>query len=247
MKPTNEIAPSSEQPASASEKPDARGDLGLGSQTLADVKQTLMPGKNLDRSSDADPQANYPKTFEGKRQEFADNFGKLGGLYGDSVEDPKGERFARFQQRMENVYLYDRQTTLDMGKLGAEMSDHKHSPDKAGQPDNGKPYAEQVGENIGEILRSTMARHPGDGPKSPAMTSVEGAISGIMLAARANFDADPIKRAAQDALMVNAIEGVLSKDAASNKVHAVIFDGTEPGLDIYPANEKRNRLDYSGK
>ncbi len=49
-------------------------------------------------------------------------------------------------------------------------------------------------------------------------------------------------------MLVNAMEAVLQKNPASNQVHAVIFgDNFEPGLDIYPASEQRNRLDYNGK
>lgn len=70
-----------EQPHSGPEKAEA-GNLGLGSHTLADIKQTLLSGKDSNESGETNPQSDYPKTFEGKRQELADNFGKLGGLYG---------------------------------------------------------------------------------------------------------------------------------------------------------------------
>jgi hypothetical protein len=184
-------------------------------------------------------------------QEFIDVVGPLENMYSRAVGNQN--RVDTFQKRMEGVYEFDHQTFTDIGSLSTRMREGKIPP-------------AEVGKEIGKILHSTLDRHAE--PGKPArldsdLLNVEGALSGVMLAARANFDQKNVPNFNwQTIQMAHAAEHKLSSGGGANvtvnfevapkkpgespqvgqrhdKIHAIrYFDTQEPGLANVPARQR---------
>lgn len=159
----------------------------------------------------------YPTTRAGQVQEFIDGFGHLGKLYSDSVNDPA--RFEKFQQRMQGVYQYDRETFKDLGALGEKLI--------ANPPISG----EQVGKELADIIKRTADRKGSDFT-SADWQNLQAAVAGVMIAAGSTFDL--ATKAAKNIAMVDAMENQLKSNGINN-LHAIIWGDTkEPGMAITP-------------
>ncbi len=162
------------------------------------------------------------------RQEFVDGFGGMGMMYANSVQDLG--RQAVFQERMENVFQFDRETFSDFAKLGKDMI-------------NGKPDAETVGKRLGEIFAKTIARHAGNLEESD-VKNLMGATAGMMLAARGNFD--PGKNDEQTIKLVDAMENEMRARGVPIPLHSIIWGDTkEPGMVIINKNKPFDRHNFA--
>jgi len=201
--------------------PFSLADANVGDMRSA--KSTMVAANDLQITGTNDSVA--PGTRQERLQEFVDGFGHLGKLYSDSVGDK--DRFSKFQDRMMNVYTYDHATFKEMGRLGDDMM--KNPP----------PTPEQIGQALGHSLKNTMDRQLKTGNvdlTSPDMTNLEGAMAGVMLAARANFNSST--RDTQTAAMVDAMEAELRKQNVPH-IHAIIWGDTkEPGLAVVPPGQQ---------
>jgi len=196
--------------------------FSMADAKLGDMKSTqatVVAANDLQITGMNDAVA--PSTRQERLQEFVDGFGHLGKMYSDSVHD--SARFSKFQDRMMNVYTYDHATFKELGRLGDDMTE------------NPPPTPEQIGQALGHSLKNTMDRQLKTGDVNfggPDMTNLEGAMAGVMLAARAHFD--PKTMEAQTQQMVDAMESELRKQNVPD-VHAIIWGDTkEPGLAVVP-------------
>jgi hypothetical protein len=167
----------------------------------------------------------YPTTREGKLQEFADNFGPAGHLYGRVIEDQS--RFGKFQERMGTVYENDRDAFLEAGKLAKDIRDTNVPP-------------EQIGQRLGGIIADAADRQRREGlimpPDSPYNQQFYGAMTGIMLGARSKFDQGTMPD--QTKAMVDGMESELRKRNV-DRVHGVIWaDNGEPGMAVTPPGQE---------
>jgi hypothetical protein len=171
----------------------------------------------------------YPSTRAGKLQEFADNFGPAGYLYGRAIDDQG--RFGKFQERMGAVYENDRDAFLETGKLAKDIRDTNVPP-------------EQIGQRLGGIIADAVDRQRRDGvimpPDSPYNQQFYGALTGIMLGARSKFDQGTSPE--QTKAMVDGLESELRKRNV-DRVHGIIWgDNGEPGMAVTaPGQQIPNR------
>jgi hypothetical protein len=169
-----------------------------------------------------------------RRQEFVDGFGRLGKLYNDSVNDPG--RFAKFQERMQGVFQFDRETFKAMGRIGDSLvANPPASP-------------EQVGRQLADILHDTMKRKGGNIDLSqPEWFNLQSAMAGVMIGAGATFR--PQTKAEQNISMVDAMDAQLRQNKVPY-VNAIIWGDTkEPGLAIVPPGQsltRQQRLNFQG-
>ncbi len=200
-------------------------EAGLGTSTLSDVQGLKTSGSptyvHNDSFQVADNSA-YPATPVERLQEFVDGFGHLGKLYGDSISD-KG-RFEKFQDRMQGVYEFDRDTFKALGKLGDQMI--------------AKPPAtpEHVGKQLADIFSDTLKRQGGNiDLSSPDWQNLQAAMAGIMIAAGSTFK--PETKATQNSAMVDAMDAQLRKNNVPY-VNAIIWGDTkEPGIAVVPKGQ----------
>ncbi len=197
--------------------------------TLAEADLGDVQGKVAARGSGAF----YPSTHQERLQEFVDGFGRIGKAYNDAVHPDEG-RFTKFQDRMMNVYNFDRETFLDLAKLGTKLSLKSTTP-------------EAVGTALGDAFIKTLERQSTVAAidlQGPDWMNLQGAVSGMMLAARANFDRDPARYKQQTIEMVDAMEKVLEKKVPG--LHAIIWSDTgEPGMASGPPDMFKTRDRHS--
>ena len=200
-------------------------DAGLGNAKLSDLQGIKLANAATYVQGDsfqiADNSA-YPATKQARLQEFVDGFGHLGKLYGDSISD--SARFAKFQDRMQGVYTFDRDAFKALGRLGDQMIA------------NPPATPEHVGKQLADILHDTMKRKGGTiDLASPEWQNLQGAMAGVMIAAGSTFR--PATKAAQNIAMVDAMDAQLRKNNVPN-VNAIIWGDTkEPGLAIVPRGQ----------
>ena len=172
----------------------------------------------------------YPATRQEQLQEFVDGFGKVGKLYDDAVKDPA--RFAKFQERMGAVYQDDHETFMDLSDLGKEMTDTPPSS------------PEKVGQNLAITLANAIDRKLRTGnvdPGSEDMRNLQGAVAGMMLAARSNFD--PSTMAEQTKAMVDSFDAALQTKMPV--IRGIIWgDNGEPGIAVVPPGTAIDRHKY---
>lgn len=198
----------------------SQGDTGLGTATRSDIvalnRDNGATYIHNDSFQIADNSAN-PATMAGRLQEFVDSFGHLGKLYSDATND--NGRFEKFQERMQGVYGFDKDTFKAMGKIGDGL---------LAKPPM-KP--EEVGSKLADIFSDTLKRQGGQiDLTSPDWKNLESAMAGVMIAATSTFK--PETRAAQTTAMVDAMESQLRKDNVPY-VSAIIWGDTkEPGLAV---------------
>jgi len=209
--------------------PFSLADANVGDMRTA--KTTMVAANDLQITGTNDSAT--PATRQERLQEFVDGFGHLGKLYSDSVGDQA--RFSKFQDRMMNVYTYDHATFKEIGRLGDDMT--KNPP----------PTPEQIGQALGHSLKNTMDRQLKTGNvdlASPDMINLEGAMAGVMLAARATFN--PNTKDAQTTAMVDAMEAELRKQNVPH-IHAIIWGDTkEPGLAVVaPGQQVGDRHNFN--
>ena len=200
-------------------------DAGLGTAKLSDLQALKTSGPPTFLQGDSFQIADnsqYPATRSGQLQEFVDGFGHLGKLYGDSISD-KG-RFEKFQDRMQGVYEFDRDTFKALGKLGDQMI--------------AKPPAtpEHVGKQLADIFSDTLKRQGGNiDLSSPDWQNLQAAMAGIMIAAGSTFK--PETKATQNSAMVDAMDAQLRKNNVPY-VNAIIWGDTkEPGIAVVPKGQ----------
>ncbi len=159
-------------------------------------------------------------------QEFVNGFGHLGKLYSDSVSD--NGRFIKFQERMQGVYGFDRDTFRALGNIGDQLI--------------AKPPAtpEQVGKQLADIFNDTLKRQGGNIDLSkPEWVNLQSAMAGVMIAAGSTFN--PQTKAQQNIAMVDAMDAQLRKNNIPF-VNAIIWGDTkEPGLAIVPKGQTLTR------
>lgn len=156
-------------------------------------------------------------------QEFIDGFGHLGKLYGDSVTDQN--RFAKFQDRMQNVYGFDREAFKEMGRIGDSLLA------------NPPATPEQVGKKLADILSDSMRRKGASIDLAGAdWVNMQAAMAGVMIAAGSTFK--PQSKAEQNTAMVDAMDAQLRHNKVPY-VNAIIWGDTkEPGMAIIPPGTK---------
>ncbi|MBI1272274.1 hypothetical protein GC174_17745 [bacterium] len=172
----------------------------------------------------------YPPTKQEQLQEFVDGFGKVGKLYDDAVKDPA--RFAKFQERMGAVYQDDHETFMDLADVGKEMTDNPPSS------------PEKVGQDLAFTLANAIDRKLQTGsidPGSEDMQNLMGAVAGMMLAARSNFD--PGAMGEQTRTMVDSFDTALQTRIPV--IRGIIWgDNGEPGIAVVPPGESIDRHKY---
>lgn len=173
----------------------------------------------------------YPATKQERLQEFVDGFGRIGKLYDDAVGDDA--RLGKFQERMAGVYALDHATFKELARLGERMT--------ANPPASG----EEVGKTLAQILNNTFERQGGTiDLSSPEMVNLQGALAGMMLAQRANFDQAGMSEST--IAMVDAMENELTRLKVP-AVHAIIWGDTkEPGLAVVPPGKSIDRHNFTG-
>lgn len=209
----------------------APAEAGLVNAKLSDIK-SLTGAQNdtyvqndgfklmvADNSSQSDAIAQ-------RRQEFVDGFGRLGKLYNDSVNDPA--RFAKFQERMQGVYQFDRETFKAMGRIGDSLVA------------NPPATPEQVGKQLADIMSDTMKRKGGNiDLTQPEWMNLQSAMAGVMIGAGSTFR--PETKAEQNIAMVDAMDAQLRQNKIPY-VNAIIWGDTkEPGLAIVPPGQSLTR------
>lgn len=208
----------------------ATAESGLANARLSDIK--VLNGEKSPTYVQNDgfkimvaDNSSAQQTHAQRVQEFIDGFGHLGKLYGDSVSDPN--RFAKFQERMQNVYRFDPEAFKEMGRIGDSLlANPPASP-------------EQVGKKLGDILSDSMKRKGGNIDLSQAdWVNMQGAMAGVMIAAGSTFKQN---KAEQNIAMVDAMDGQLRQNKVPY-VHAIIWGDTrEPGIAIVPPSVKLTR------
>jgi hypothetical protein len=213
---TSEPAPSHEAGLRTAKLPDIRAiNASHGSPTYVhddEFNIIMAAGDSTDRS-----------TAGQRLQEFVDGFGHLGKLYGDSISDQ--ERFAKFQERMQGVYTFDRQTFKAMGRIGDSLIS------------NPPAAPEQVGKKLADILSETMKRQGGNIDLSqPDWLNLQAAMAGVMIGAGSTFR--PGTKDQQNIAMVDSMDAQLRKNRVPY-VNAIVWGDTkEPGLAIIPPNQR---------
>lgn len=161
-------------------------------------------------------------------QDFVDGFGRLGKLYNDSVQD--NGRFAKFQERMGNLYVNDRATFNELAKVGDGIT---------AQP----PAAPaETGKALGEALANALVRRSQAGTVdlgSAENLQLLGSVAGMMLAARANFSAATMD--AQTREMVDALDAKLRERGAPHLYGVMYGDNGEPGVAVVPPGQAFDR------
>ncbi len=209
----------------------------LGCATLSEIKGLSSSAATFianDGFAIADSSVGSPdtRTRQERVQEFVDNFGKLGKLYAEAVDDPA--RFAAFQKRMEDVQTFDRQTFKDLGSIGERLAA------------NPPMRPEEVGKELANILKTTMDRKGGNiDLASEEWKNLQAAMAGIMIAAGATFE--QATKDKQNITMVDAMDEQLRANGIPF-VYAIIWGDTkEPGLAIDPSEKPltpEQRHDY---
>ncbi len=175
-----------------------------------------------------------PETPAQRRQDFVDGFGRLGKLYNDSVND--SGRFGKFQERMQGVFQFDRETFKAMGQIGDSLiANPPASP-------------EQVGKQLADILSDTMKRKGGNIDLAQSeWVNLQAAIAGVMIAAGSTFK--PGSKSDQNIAMVDAMDAQLRQNKVPF-VNAIIWGDTkEPGMAIVPPGQaltRQQRHNFSG-
>ncbi|MCA9802945.1 MAG: hypothetical protein KC777_13320 [Cyanobacteria bacterium HKST-UBA02] len=206
-------------------------DFNFTDAKLSDVKP---PGKSEGTPPAGDLQIAYgdpPQTRQEKLQEFVDGFGKVGKLYSDSVQD--NDRFGKFQDRMAQVYSSDRDGFLDLARVGKEMTD--------------KPPAspEKLGEGLADAIADKISRMQAGGNvelDGPEMMNFQGAVAGMMLAARSTFEPGTMDK--QTVAMVDALDARLQAKNVPY-IRGIIWGDThEPGLALIRPGTQVDRHNY---
>ena len=206
--------------------------------TLADADMTDIPDRSPSEVSQdgdllivASNDSIYPSTRQEQLQEFVDGFGRLGKMYHDSVGD--SGRMGRFQERMGNVYQEDRQTFLDLAKVGDGLAQ--------------KPplSPEQVGEDLAQAAISGIERQlqAGNGDlSSPEMQNIQGAVAGVMLAARSTFGQADME--SKTRAMIDAIDRKFQEGGLPFLRGIIWGDTKEPGLAVVPEGTNIDRHNF---
>ena len=227
---TSERAPSHRSNADMAE-------AALGTGTLEAIRHLNSLGGNnyFDGDSfsiaDASMDSQQDRAHQELAQEFANNFGKLGKLYSDSVGD---SRLPGFQATMHNVQAFDRETFRALGTIGEKLAANPPMP------------AEEVGRELANILKETMLRKGGSiDLASDDWKNLQIAMAGIMIAAGATFD--PVTKAQQNIAMVDAMDNQLPANGIPYLYAIIWADTKEPGLFISPRDsmtpqERHNHL-----
>lgn len=199
-------------------------DAGLIHAKLSDLNNLMQNGSTYVNNDSFQIADNSAKTATrvNRAQEFVDGFGHLGKLYSDSVND--NGRSQKFQERMEGVYGFDRDTFRALGNVGDQLI--------------AKPPAtpEQVGKQLADIFSDTLKRQGGNIDLSkPEWQNLQAAMAGVMIAAGSTFN--PQTKAQQNIAMVDAMDAQLRKNNVPF-VNAIIWGDTkEPGMAIVPKGQ----------
>ena len=205
--------------------PQTIADAGLGHAKLSDLtslSQTFAPTYVHNDSFQIADNSAYPTTQIGRLQEFVDGFGHLGKLYGDSISDKA--RFEKFQDRMQGVYGFDRDSFKALGNIGDQLIA------------NPPATPELVGKKLADIFSDTLKRQGGNiDLAKPEWQNLQAAMAGVMIAAGSTFK--PETKAEQNVAMVDAMEAQLRKNNVPY-VNAIVWGDTkEPGMATVPKGQ----------
>jgi hypothetical protein len=180
-------------------------------------------------------------------QKFIDDFGPVGKVYGDAVDDRA--RFGRFQERMYNLRAVDPQAFEGLAKLGLEMRD------------NPQLKSEEVGTRVADILAETLKKAvaPANGEAvnltQPAAQELIAPFSGMMLAETSRMRTpgrnDTVKAmvdAFDERMRINGADSlnVVNGFDKPVRVHGIRYSDGEPGIMVYPDGDPqapKNRHD----
>lgn len=201
--------------------------------SLKDIQATASSGEVETTDFRISNDSEYPATNQERIQEFVDGFGQVGKLYNDSVQS--NDRLGKFQDRMMGVYAFDHASFKDLARVGESMT--KQPP----------ATPEEIGKSLANAFKSTLDRQLQHGDvdlQGKDFTNLEGAMAGMMLAARSTFD--PAKMQEQTVAMVDAMDKQL-RDRKVPQLQAIIWGDTkEPGLAVVPPNTTIDRHNFSG-